>query len=81
MSAYLRGPHQDDLTTECGTFMLDDLNKYTRGSDLDSLVERASDMPDDIHSMAGPAFGTPDLTEEGHETRENAHEEFKCEFD
>lgn len=28
MAAYLHGPHEDDLTTECGTHMLDDLNKY-----------------------------------------------------
>jgi len=53
MAAYLRGPNEEDLTTECGSHMLDDLNKYSGGTDLDSLIERASAMPDDIHSLAG----------------------------
>ena len=51
MAAYLRGPHEDDLTTECGTHMLDDLNKYANGTDINSLLERASELPDDKHSL------------------------------
>ncbi len=51
MAAYLRGPHEDDLTTECGTHMLDDLNKYANGTDINSLLERVSELPDDKHSL------------------------------
>lgn len=30
LSAYLHGPHEDDLTTECGSHILDEL--YEKGS-------------------------------------------------
>ena len=32
MSSYLRGPNQEDLTTECGSHILDQLNEQTNGS-------------------------------------------------
>ena len=64
MAAYLRGPNEEDLTTECGSHMLDDLNKYARGTDLSSLLERASEIPDDMHSLADPTAAL-DMSLEG----------------
>jgi hypothetical protein len=52
MAAYLHGPHEDDLTTECGSHMLNDLNKYNNGSSIDSLLERASYLAEDVHEFA-----------------------------
>jgi hypothetical protein len=67
MAAYLRGPNEEDLTTECGSHMLDDLNKYARGTDLGSLLERASEIPDDMHSLADPNAAL-DMSLEGWES-------------
>ena len=32
MSSYLRGPNQEDLTTECGSHILDELIEHSKGS-------------------------------------------------
>lgn len=57
MSAYLHGPHEDDLTTECGSHILDELYEKDSGDfNIESLVENSSLMPDEVHSVDDKAI-------------------------
>ena len=57
MSANLHGPHEDDLTTECGSHILDELYEKDSGDlNIESLVENSSLMPDEVHSVDDKAI-------------------------